>query len=55
MSHYDEFRDQPPPTPVDSNELVKRLVIQRNVYFNLLLNFMTAEQIAKELDKYSKF
>lgn len=55
MSHYDEFRDQPIPDHVDSNEIVKRLVIQRNVYFNLLLNFMTAEQIAKELDKYSKF
>lgn len=55
MSHYDEFRDQPLEPPVDSNELMKRLVIQRNVYFNLLLNFMTAEQIAKELDKYSKF
>lgn len=55
MSHYDEFRDQPTQTPVDGNTLVKRLVIERNIYYNLLLNFMTAEQIAKELDKYSKF
>lgn len=55
MGHYDEFRDQPTPDYVDSNELVKRLVIERTVYFNLLLKFMPAEDIAKELDKYSKF
>lgn len=53
--HYEEFRDKPIPPVVDANELVKRLVIERNCYFNLLLNFMSAEDIAKELDKYSKF
>lgn len=53
--HYAEFRDKPTKPVVDSNELTKRLVIERNIYYSLLLKFMSAEDIAKELDKYCKF